>query len=195
MQALQGFLNIFRIKDLRDKILFTLGILAVYRVGGFVPLPGIDSAAIADFFSGPSNNLFGLYNTFVGGALQRASVFSLGIMPYISASIIIQIMGAVIPSIQAMQKQGQEGRAKLGQWTRYLTIILSFFQGIGIGNWLYSQTTSSGATLIADGMSRMSFVMLTALTLTAGAMFIVWLGEQITARGIGNGISHHASRR
>jgi len=189
VQALQGFLNIFRIKDLRDKILFTLGILAVYRVGGFVPLPGIDSAAIADFFSGPSNNLFGLYNTFVGGALQRASVFSLGIMPYISASIIIQIMGAVIPSIQAMQKQGQEGRAKLGQWTRYLTIILSFFQGIGIGNWLYSQTTSSGATLIADGMSRMSFVMLTALTLTAGAMFIVWLGEQITARGIGNGIS------
>jgi len=189
VQALQGFLNVFRIKDLRDKILFTLGILAVYRVGGFVPLPGIDSAAIADFFSGPSNNLFGLYNTFVGGALQRASVFSLGIMPYISASIIIQIMGAVIPSIQAMQKQGQEGRAKLGQWTRYLTIVLSFFQGIGIGNWLYSQTTSSGAGLVVDGVSRTAFVLLTALTLTAGSMLIVWLGEQITARGIGNGIS------
>jgi preprotein translocase subunit SecY len=109
VQALQGFLNIFRIKDLRDKILFTLGMLAVYRMGGFVPLPGIDSSAIAEFFNGTSNNLFGLYNTFVGGALQRASVFSLGIMPYISASIIIQIMGAVIPSIQAMQKQGQEG--------------------------------------------------------------------------------------
>jgi preprotein translocase subunit SecY len=189
MQALQGFLNIFRIKELRDRILFTLGILAVYRVGGFVPLPGIDSAAIADFFNGASNNLFGLYNTFVGGALQRASVFSLGIMPYISASIIIQIMGAVIPSIQAMQKQGQEGRAKLGQWTRYLTIVLSFFQGIGIGNWLFSQSTSAGASLVMGGVSRTGFVMLTALTLTAGSMFIVWLGEQITARGIGNGIS------
>ena len=189
MQALQGFLNIFRIKDLRDRILFALGILAVYRVGGFVPLPGIDSAAIADFFSGTSNNLFGLYNTFVGGALQRASVFSLGIMPYISASIIIQIMGAVIPSIQALQKQGQEGRNKLNQWTRYLTIVLSFFQGIGIGNWLFSQATSTGQSLVVDGVSRTGFVMLTALTLTAGSMFIVWLGEQITARGIGNGIS------
>jgi len=189
VQALQGFLNIFRIPDLRTRILFTLGILAVYRVGGFVPLPGIDSAAIATFFSGTTNNLFGLYNTFVGGALQRASVFSLGIMPYISASIIIQIMGAVIPSIQALQKQGQEGRAKLGQWTRYLTIVLSFFQGVGIGNWLYSQTTSSGAGLVVDGVGRTAFVMLTALTLTAGSMLIVWLGEQITARGIGNGIS------
>jgi preprotein translocase subunit SecY len=193
MQALQGFLNIFRIKDLRDRILFTLGILAVYRVGGFVPLPGIDSEAIASFFNGASNNLFGLYNTFVGGALQRASVFSLGIMPYISASIIIQIMGAVIPSIQAMQRQGQEGRNKLSQWTRYLTIVLSFFQGIGIGNWLFSQTTSvggaTGVPLVVPGVSQTGFVLLTALTLTAGSMFIVWLGEQITARGIGNGIS------
>ncbi len=189
MQALQGFLNIFRIPDLRTRILFTLGILAVYRVGGFVPLPGIDSAAIATFFSGTTNNLFGLYNTFVGGALQRASVFSLGIMPYISASIIIQIMGAVIPSIQALQKQGQEGRAKLGQWTRYLTIVLSFFQGLGIGNWLFSQATSTGQSLVVDGVGRTAFVLLTALTLTAGSMLIVWLGEQITARGLGNGIS------
>ena len=189
MQALQGFLNIFRIPELRNRILFTLGMLAVYRVGGFVPLPGIDSAAIATFFSGTSNNLFGLYNTFVGGALERASVFSLGIMPYISASIIIQIMGAVIPSIQAMQKQGQEGRAKLGQWTRYLTIVLSFFQGLGIGNWLFSQATSTGQSLVVSGFGRTSFVLLTALTLTAGSMFIVWLGEQITARGLGNGIS------
>ncbi len=189
MQALQGFLNIFRIPDLRQRILFTLGILAVYRVGGFVPLPGIDSGAIATFFSGTTNNLFGLYNTFVGGALQRASVFSLGIMPYISASIIIQIMGAVIPSIQALQKQGQEGRAKLGQWTRYLTIALSFFQGLGIGNWLFSQATSTGQSLVIGGVGRTSFVLLTALTLTAGSMLIVWLGEQITARGLGNGIS------
>jgi preprotein translocase subunit SecY len=189
VQALQGFLNIFRIPELRNRILFTLGMLAVYRVGGHVPLPGIDSAAIATFFSGTSNNLFGLYNTFVGGALQRASVFSLGIMPYISASIIIQIMGSVIPSIQAMQKQGQEGRAKLGQWTRYLTIVLSFFQGLGIGNWLFSQATSTGQSLVVSGFGRTGFVLLTALTLTAGSMFIVWLGEQITNRGLGNGIS------
>jgi preprotein translocase subunit SecY len=163
--------------------------LAVYRIGGFVPLPGIDSAAIATFFNGTSNNLFGLYNTFVGGALQRASVFSLGVMPYISASIIIQIMGAVIPSIQAMQKQGQEGRNKLSQWTRYLTIVLSFFQGLGIGNWLFSQATSTGQSLVVAGFGRTGFVLLTALTLAAGSMFIVWVGEQITSRGLGNGIS------
>ncbi|HEX2613145.1 MAG TPA: preprotein translocase subunit SecY [Fibrobacteria bacterium] len=189
MQALQGFLNIFRIPELRSRILFTLGMLAIYRIGGFVPLPGIDSAAIATFFNGTSNNLFGLYNTFVGGALQRASVFSLGVMPYISASIIIQIMGAVIPSIQAMQKQGQEGRNKLSQWTRYLTIVLSFFQGLGIGNYLFTQATSTGQSLVVAGFGRTGFVLLTALTLAAGSMFIVWVGEQITSRGLGNGIS------
>jgi preprotein translocase subunit SecY len=189
VQALQGFLNIFRIPELRSRILFTLGMLAIYRIGGFVPLPGIDSAAIATFFNGTSNNLFGLYNTFVGGALQRASVFSLGVMPYISASIIIQIMGAVIPSIQAMQKQGQEGRNKLSQWTRYLTIVLSFFQGLGIGNYLFTQATSTGQSLVVAGFGRTGFVLLTALTLAAGSMFIVWVGEQITSRGLGNGIS------
>ncbi len=189
MQALLGFLNVFRIKELRDRIFFTLGLLAVYRVGSFIPLPGINNQAITEFFSKDSNNLFGLYNTFVGGALQRASVFSLGIMPYISASIIIQIMGSVIPSIQAMQKQGQEGRNKLNQWTRYLTILLSFFQGFGVGNWLFSQATSTGESLVVFGMSRMGFGLLAALTLTAGTMFILWLGEQITARGIGNGTS------
>ncbi len=189
MQALLGFLNVFRIKELRDRILFTLGLLAVYRIGSFIPLPGVNNQALTEFFSKDSNNLFGLYNTFVGGALQRASVFSLGIMPYISASIIIQIMGTVIPSIQALQKQGQEGRNKLNQWTRYLTILLSFFQGFGVGNWLFSQATSTGETLVVVGMSRFGFSLLAALTLTAGTMFILWLGEQITARGIGNGTS------
>jgi preprotein translocase subunit SecY len=189
MQVLQGFINIFKVRELKQRILFTLGFLAIYRVGGFVPLPGIDSAAIATFFSNTNNNLFGLYNTFVGGALERASVFSLGIMPYISASIIIQIMGAVIPSIQALQKQGQEGKAKIGQYTRYLTIVLAFAQGLGIGNWLASTSTSTGQSLVVGGMSHSGFMFLTALTLTAGSMFIVWLGEQITARGIGNGTS------
>ena len=110
-------------------------------------------------------------------------------MPYISASIIIQIMGTVIPSIQAMQKLGQEGRNKLNQWTRYLTILLSFFQGFGVGNWLFSQATSTGESLVVYGMGRVGFALLAALTLTAGSMFILWLGEQITARGIGNGTS------
>jgi preprotein translocase subunit SecY len=189
VQALLGFLNVFRIKDLRDRIFFTLGLLAVYRVGSFIPLPGVNNHALSEFFSKDSNNLFGLYNTFVGGALQRASVFSLGIMPYISASIIIQIMGSVIPTIQALQKQGQEGRNKLNQWTRYLTIGLSFFQGLGVGRWLFSQATSTGETLVTAGMQVWSFSLLAALTLTAGTMFILWLGEQITARGIGNGTS------
>ncbi len=189
MQALQGFANIFRIKDLRDKIFFTLGLLAVYRLGGFVPLPGVNSLAIAEFFSKNSNNLFGLYNTFVGGALQRASIFSLGIMPYISASIIIQLMGTVVPTIAQYQKQGQEGRAKLTQWTRYGTIIISALQSWGVATWLGSQSTPTGQSLLASGVGHFGFTLLTVLTLTTGTVFIMWLGEQITARGIGNGIS------
>ncbi len=189
MQALQGFFNILKIKDLRDKILFTLGLLAVYRLGGFVPLPGVNSLAIAEFFSKNSNNLFGLYNTFVGGALQRASIFSLGIMPYISASIIIQLMGTVIPTIAQLQKTGQEGRAKLTQWTRYGTIVISALQALGVATWLSSQSTPTGQSLLAAGVSHWSFTLLTVLTLTTGTVFIMWLGEQITSRGIGNGIS------
>jgi preprotein translocase subunit SecY len=189
VSALAGFANILKIKDLRDKILFTLALLAVYRLGGFVPLPGINSVAIAEFFSKNSNNLFGLYNTFVGGALQRASIFSLGIMPYISASIIIQLMGTVVPTIAQLQKTGQEGRAKLTQWTRYGTIIISALQSWGVATWLMSQATPTGQSLVAGGVSHLSFAFLTILTLTTGTVFIMWLGEQITARGIGNGIS------
>jgi preprotein translocase subunit SecY len=189
VEALQGFLNIFKIKDLREKIIFTLGILAIYRLGGFVPLPGVNSLAIAEFFSKNSNNLFGLYNTFVGGALQRASIFSLGIMPYISASIIIQLMGTVVPTVAQLQKQGQEGRAKLTQWTRYGTIIISALQAWGVATWLSSQSTPTGQSLLASGVGHFSFTLLTVLTLTTGTVFIMWLGEQITARGIGNGIS------
>ncbi len=189
MQALQGFANVFKIKDLRDKILFTMGILAIYRLGGYIPLPGINPDAIATFFSGSANNLFGLYNTFVGGALERASVFSLGIMPYISASIIVQLMGTVVPTVAQLQRSGQEGRAKLTQWTRYGTIAIAAVQAIGVANWLYSQTTGTGQSLVVDGMGRFAFMMIATLTLTTGTVFIMWLGEQITARGIGNGIS------
>jgi preprotein translocase subunit SecY len=189
MSAVQGFLNIWKIKDLRDKILFTLGILAVYRLGGFIPLPGINSTAIAEFFSKNSNNLFGLYNTFVGGALQRASIFSLGIMPYISASIIIQLMGTVYSPIAQLQRQGQDGRAKLNQWTRYLTIGIAALQALGVATWLANQATPTGMSLVVAGMGKVSFTLMCVLTLTTGTMFIMWLGEQITARGIGNGIS------
>jgi preprotein translocase subunit SecY len=189
VSALAGFANILKIKDLRDKILFTLGLLAIYRLGGFVPLPGVNSLAIAEFFDKNSNNLFGLYNTFVGGALQRASIFSLGIMPYISASIIIQLMGTVVPTIAQLQKMGQEGRAKLTQWTRYGTIIISALQAWGVATWLASQATPTGQSLLAAGVGRWSFALLTILTLTTGTVFIMWLGEQITSRGIGNGIS------
>ncbi len=189
MQALQGFLNVFKIKELRTKILLTLGILAIYRLGGYIPLPGIVNSAINEFFSKNSNNLFGLYNTFVGGALQRASIFSLGIMPYISASIIVQLLGTVIKEVQQLQKQGAEGRAKLTQWTRYGTIIISALQSWGVATWLYSQSTPTGQSLIAPGMGKFTFISLTILTLTTGTIFIMWLGEQITARGIGNGIS------
>lgn len=189
MQVIQGFLNIFKIAELRTKILFTLGILAVYRLGGFIPLPGVDSAAIAEFFSKNSNNLFGLYNTFVGGALQRASIFSLGIMPYISASIIIQIMATVIPTLQQWQKSGNEGKLKITKWTRIVTIIITAMQAWGVATWLGAQTTPSGISLLAPGVSKMGFTLLTVITLTTGTLLIMWMGEQITARGIGNGVS------
>ncbi|MFC1584394.1 preprotein translocase subunit SecY [Fibrobacterota bacterium] len=189
MQAVSGFANIFKIKDLRDRVLFTLFILFIYRLGGFIPVPGVNANAISEFFSTDVNNIFSLYNTFVGGALSRAAIFSLGIMPYITASIIIQLMGTVVPRIAELQKQGTEGRAKLTQWTRYLTIFISAVQSIGISSWLYSQQSPSGQTLVIEGIGRLPFIALTTLTLTTGTIFIMWLGEQITARGIGNGIS------
>ena len=189
MQVIQGFLNIFKIQELRQKILFTLAILAVYRLGGFIPLPGVNSDAIAEFFTKNANNLFGLYNTFVGGALQRASIFSLGIMPYISASIIIQIMATVVPTLQQWQKQGTEGRAKITQWTRILTIFITALQAWGVATWLGAQVTPSGISLLAPGIGKVGFNLLTILTLTTGTLLVMWMGEQITARGIGNGIS------
>jgi len=189
LQAFSGFANILKIKDLRDRVLFTLFILFIYRLGGFIPVPGVNAQAISEFFSADVNNVFSLYNTFVGGALSRAAIFSLGIMPYITASIIIQLMGTVVPRIAELQKQGMEGRAKLTQWTRYLTIFISAVQSVGISTWLYSQQSPTGQPLVIEGIGRLSFIALSTLTLTTGTVFIMWLGEQITARGIGNGIS------
>lgn len=197
MQALAGFVNAWKIPDLRKKIIFTLWIVVIYRLGGHVTVPGIDTSRLAYFFGNNSNNFFGLYDAFTGGAFQRATIFALGIMPYISASIIIQLMGAVVPSIQQLQKEGMEGRAKLNQWTRYFTVVLSAFQSWGIAVWLSSVkvNTSAGAGLSVllpgfdTGLGLWGFRFLTMITLVAGTIFIMWLGEQITARGVGNGIS------
>ena len=196
MQALSGFLNAWKIPDLRKKILFTLGILIIYRLGGHVTVPGIDTSRLADYFANNSNNLFGLYDAFTGGAFQRATVFALGIMPYISASIIIQLMGSVIPRIQQLKKEGAEGQAKINQWTRYFTVVLAAFQSWGIAVWLGSMTVNAFGQKLPVVLDEFNtdagiwgFRLLTCLTLTTGTVFIMWLGEQINQRGIGNGIS------
>ena len=189
MQALTGFTNIFKVKTLRDKILFTLFILFIYRLGGYIPIPGVNTAALSELFSGSANNIFGLYNTFVGGALSRAAVFSLGIMPYITASIILQLSGTVFPKVAELQKSGEEGRNKITQWTRYLTVGIALAQAFGITTWISGTELASGQSLVIPGMGRWAFIALATITLTTGTVFIMWLGEQITSRGIGNGIS------
>ncbi len=180
---LGSFRNIFKIHELRQRILFTLGLLIVYRVGGHIPTPGIDLDAITRFNPG---GLFNLYDLFVGGAFKKVTIFSLGIMPYISASIIFQLLGAVIPFFQRLQKEGEEGRRKITQYTRYGTVLIAGMQAMGTAVFLAGQTNP---TLLLEGMSRASFIAITILTFTSGTIFIMWLGERITERGIGNGIS------
>ena len=185
---LKSFQSAFRIPELRNKILFTLGILVVYRIGGQVPIPGIDRIALQEFFSGSDRTLFSMYDMFVGGAFTRATVFALGVMPYISASIIIQLMGAVIPFLQKLQKEGEEGRKKITQYTRYGTVGLAAAQSFGVAYFLESlRSPLSGASVVVD--PGWGFTALTVLTITAGTVFIMWLGEQIDAGGIGNGMS------
>lgn len=176
-----GFQNIFKIPELKRRVLYSLGLLIIYRVGVHVPTPGIDSAALAEIFSRASGTIFGLFNMFSGGALERLSVFALGIMPYISASIILQLMTVVVPFLERLSKEGAQGRKKITQYTRYGTVVLSIIQGLGISVGLEQM-----GTVISPGWS---FRFLTVITLTAGTAFIMWLGEQITERGIGNGIS------
>ncbi|MCP4632886.1 MAG: preprotein translocase subunit SecY [candidate division Zixibacteria bacterium] len=184
---IQSLRSIFKIQELRERILFTLGILIVYRIGGHVPTPGIDTAALGEFFSQAQGSLFGLYDMFVGGAFQKATIFSLGIMPYISASIIIQLLGSVIPYFQKLQKEGEEGRRKITQYTRYGTVFIAAMQALGTSVFLESIVTSSGAKVVP--FPGVGFKLLTMLTFTSGCIFIMWLGEQITEKGIGNGIS------
>lgn len=185
---LQSFQNCFKIPELRRKILFTIGILIVYRIGGQITVPGIRDTVLQEFFSGSANTLFGLYDMFVGGAFTRATVFALGIMPYISASIILQLMGAVVPFFQKLQREGEEGRKKINQYTRYGTVFLAAAQSLGVSYFLETiRGQSSGIEAVID--PGWGFRLLTMVTITTGTLFIMWLGEQITERGIGNGIS------
>ncbi len=174
--------NLFKVPELKEKILFTLGALLLYRIGAHITSPGIDVQALQAQFGQLQNTLFGIYDMFVGGALRRATVFALGIMPYISASIMFQLLAAVFPTVEKMQKEGEEGRKKLTQWTRYATVALSVIQGYSYAIYLDS---IQGAVLNPGWGFRLT----TTLVLTTGAVFVMWLGEQITERGIGNGMS------
>ncbi len=184
---LEGFSNASRIPELRRRLLFTLSMLAVYRIGVAVPTPGIDGQALADFFEQASNTMFGLVNLFSGGALERFSIFALGIMPYISASIILQLLTVVIPHLERLSKEGEAGRRKITQYTRYGTVGLSVVQGLFISIGIESLRAPGGGSVVFD--PGWSFRAMTVLTLTSGTIFLMWLGEQISERGIGNGIS------
>jgi preprotein translocase subunit SecY len=182
-----GFGNIFKIPELKKRIVFTLALLIVYRIGVHVPTPGIDTVALASFFNQARGTLLGLFDMFSGGALQRLSVFALGIMPYISAAIILELLTVTIPHLERLSKEGEQGRKKITQYTRYGTILLSVIQGFGISIGLEKMSSPGGAPVVI--IPGWGFRLMTVLTLTAGTAFIMWLGEQITERGIGNGIS------
>ena len=183
--------SMFKIPELRKRILFTLALLVVFRIGSYVPVPGIDSDALGNALRAmqqAGGGLLGLYDMFAGGAFSRATVFALGIMPYISASIILQLLTAVIPYFEKLQKEGDEGRKKITQYTRYGTVLLSMIQAYGISIFLENMPVPGGGTPIVP-MSGAGFRMMTMLTLTSGTIFLMWLGEQISDKGIGNGIS------
>ncbi len=183
----QGFQNIPKIPELKKRIFLTLLLLAVYRIGVHVPTPGIDATALAAFFAQAKGTLFGFIDMFSGGAFERLSVFALGIMPYISSSIILQLLTVVIPHLERLSKEGEAGRKKITQYTRYGTVLLSLIQGMGISYGLERMTGPAGEAVVLD--PGWGFRLMTMVTLTAGTAFIMWLGEQITERGIGNGIS------
>ncbi len=179
---LEKLSNIFRVPDLRKRLLFTLGLLAVYRLGGHIPTPGINTDKLASFFDQQRGTVLGFIDLFSGGQMRRLTIFALGIMPYITASIILQLMTVVYEPLAKLQKEGELGRKKITQWTRYLTLLLSAVQSLGIAITLEKQ----GDFVRNPGIG---FVLMTMLTLTTGSVFIMWLGEQITDRGVGNGMS------
>ncbi len=193
MIILESFRNIFAVPDLRKRVLFTFGLLAIYRVGAHIPTPGLDALALEEFFKASAGGLLGFLDMFSGGALRRISVFALGITPYITASIILQLLTVVWPYLEKLSKEGEMGRRKITQYTRYGTVVLSVVQGAGIALWLWGSTTATGKFLVlrdptSEG-GKIPFVLMAILTLTTGTAFVMWLGEQMTERGIGNGIS------
>jgi preprotein translocase subunit SecY len=185
--ALDSFRNIFAIPDLRKRLAFTFGLLAVYRVGCNIPTPGIDPQALLEFMASVKGTLLGMVNTFTGGSLARLTVFALGIMPYITASIVLQLLTVVWPYLEKLSKEGELGRRKITQYTRYGTMVISIVQSTGIAFWIERMTTPGGGILVPN--PGWGFRIMTILTLTTGCAFVMWLGEQITERGIGNGIS------
>jgi len=183
---MRGFQNVMKIPELRKKIFYTFLLIAIYRVGGHITVPGIDTAALQDAFSG-SGGLMGMYDLFVGGALRRASIFALGIMPYISSSIIIQLLTSVVPYFERLKKEGEAGRQKMTEITRYGTVALAFIQGLGISQYLIGLNGRIPGNVVPN--PGIGFTAQTVLTLITGTIFVMWLGERITERGIGNGIS------
>lgn len=176
--------------ELRKRILFTLAALAIYRIGVHVPTPGVDGLAVMSFFKAQSAGIFGLFNQFTGGALEKFSIFALGIMPYISSSIIFQLLQSAVPYLESLKKEGEHGRRKINQYTRYATVVLAVVQGYAMATWLQNSNSPEGHPLVVTPMfGFIPFTVFTIITLTAGTCFIMWLGEQITERGIGNGTS------
>ncbi len=174
------------LSELKQRILFLVGALLVFRLGTHIPVPGVDPAAVAALFEQTRGSIVDVFNMFSGGALSRLSIFALGVMPYISASIIMQMMTAVVPTLEQLKKEGASGRRKITQYTRYFTVVLALFQGMGISVAIESQQVAGSPVILIPGLG---FKIITAATLTAGTMFLVWLGEQVSERGIGNGIS------
>jgi preprotein translocase subunit SecY len=184
---MSGIASAASIPELRKRVIFTLLMLLVYRMGVQIPTPGINGEALAAFFEKNASTLFGMFNMFSGGALENFSIFALGIMPYISASIIIQLLTVVVPQLEALSKEGESGRRTITKYTRYGTVVLSIIQGFFIASGLEGMTSPNGVPIVID--PSLQFKLLTVLTLTSGTAFIMWLGEQMTERGIGNGIS------
>src|SRR5258706_1705287 len=184
---LEKLRNIFQVPELKRRILFTLALFVVYRLGEHMPTPGVNAKALAGAFASQAGTLFGLYDLFVGGAFSRATVFALGIMPYISSSIILQLLGAVVPYFEKLRKEGEEGQKKLTQLTRYGTVIISIIQSWAYGVFLMNLGHSQGLPIVPH--ASFAFLLSTVITQTTGTIFVMWLGEKITEHGIGNGIS------
>ncbi|MEW6096522.1 MAG: preprotein translocase subunit SecY [bacterium] len=185
MKGLDAVLNPFKVYELRKRILFTIALLAVYRLGVAIPTPGVDGAALSAFFQQARGTIVGLLDLFSGGAFERFSIFALGIMPYISASIIMSLLQPVVPSLGRLSKEGEVGKKKITQYTRYLTLLIGIIQATGMSIWIQSMQTPDGRGFVL--IPGLNFHLMTVTTLTAGTAFVMWLGEQITDRGIGNG--------